>query len=170
MTGHIPNFPPSQKRNEVQIVLPKHWDALPNSGNHHHQIRPKSQNSSNMPAGRYLSPQHSSVSLNRLSEPSLSLGSVAMKSNYNPFRLVWNAKGYCCLCVLKVGRRAWDQINGGGGHKKDVPFFFLLHIWKISQIPQQSMLQDNCHIQLILFGPIKRRENHCLAMLCLELL
>lgn len=64
-TGHIPNFPPSQKQNEIQIALPKPWDALPNSGNHHHQIRPKSQNNSNMPGGgRSLSPFYKDLSPN----------------------------------------------------------------------------------------------------------
>lgn len=62
-TGHIPNFPLSQKQNEIQIALPKPWDALPNSGNHHHQVRPKSQN---MPGGRSLSPFYKDLSPNIL--------------------------------------------------------------------------------------------------------
>lgn len=114
-TGHIPNFPPSQKHNEIQIALPKPWDALPNSGNHHHQIRLKSQNNSNIPVTflQRPEPQHSSVSPNRLSEPSLFLSSVAMKSNYNLFHLVWNTKGYFfCLKKKAFVCLKWAEEHG----------------------------------------------------------
>lgn len=62
-TGNSRNFPPNQKPNEVQTLLPKHSNALLNSGNHH-QIKPKSQNRSNMLSDRSLLPFYEDLSPN----------------------------------------------------------------------------------------------------------
>lgn len=152
-TGHISNFPPSQKHNEIQIALPKHWDTLPSTGdgggNHHHQIRPKSQNNSNMPGGRSLSLFYKDLSPNIHLCPQTDFQNLP----YSCPQSQWNwITTYFTLFGIQKDSVAFVCLKWAGEHGIK---------WK-----DEGAIRRMCLSSLFFFAPTSEKSSRYLSSLC----